>query len=303
MCKLSDLCRASPSSPSSASCVSPQSLSTDETRLHSAGIDLLIASNSSDGVVGQQRVVRELLVSEARVVIVLYGERAWLDLARALNDEMVVLGRFIFATLHSSRWKTSRAYADLWPKFDQLLISVGPRRHQNTSTLNQLNERFAELPFPVHWVTSNPSSHLDCSRSASTVLDDRLQMPLCWRPLLRRAVFEVRLNRKTSSRRLCRICPPQQSLDLSAISPDMNIGSISFAAYLMAQSIRRLVEFNCPGKSQAAEKVKEITAANQSCHHRVSHRSKQILIRASVIHRSMRPRAKNWIIQELRLSS
>lgn len=42
-------------------------------------IDRVVNSTSTDGVSGQQQVVRQLLVSEARVVLVLYSQRSWLD--------------------------------------------------------------------------------------------------------------------------------------------------------------------------------------------------------------------------------
>lgn len=115
-------------------------------------IDKIVNSTSTVGVFGQQQVVRKLLVSEARVVLVLYTERSWLDFMMALNEEMVISGRFIFATLQLERWKTSRAYADVWQKFDQLLISVDYKTHRNITYLNKLNSEFPRLPFPVQWL-------------------------------------------------------------------------------------------------------------------------------------------------------
>lgn len=38
----------------------------------------------------QQSVVQKLLLSEARIILVLYGERSWLDFIKAINNEMVV---------------------------------------------------------------------------------------------------------------------------------------------------------------------------------------------------------------------
>jgi hypothetical protein len=115
-------------------------------------IDRVINSTSSAGVFGQQQVIRQLLLSEARVVLVLYTERSWLDFVMGLNEELVISGRFIFAIPQLERWKTSRAYADVWQKFDQLLISVAYKNHHNITYLNKLNSEFPRLPFPVQWL-------------------------------------------------------------------------------------------------------------------------------------------------------
>lgn len=115
-------------------------------------IDNVINTTSNGGVFGQQQVVRKLLLSEARVVLVLYTERSFLDFMTALNEEMVISGRFILACLQLERWKTSRAYSDVWQKFDQLLISVEYKAHQNITYLNRLNSKFPHLPFPVQWL-------------------------------------------------------------------------------------------------------------------------------------------------------
>lgn len=115
-------------------------------------IDRVLNSSSNAGVFGQQQVIRQLLVSEARVVLVLYTERSWLDFVIGLNEELVISGRFIFAIPQLERWKTSRAYADVWQKFDQLLISVAYKNHHNITYLNKLNSEFPRLPFPVQWL-------------------------------------------------------------------------------------------------------------------------------------------------------
>ncbi|KAI6235448.1 G-PROTEIN-RECEP-F3-4 domain-containing protein [Aphelenchoides besseyi] len=182
-------------------------------------IDKVVTANSTDGIIGQQRVVRSLLLSEARVILVLYTERSWIDFAKALNEEMVISGRFIFASLYSSRWKTSRVYTEIWPKFDQLLLSVKYKLHRNITYLNKLNAEFAHLPFPVQWLRQFWTTAFKCHFIGEQFFGEQFS----------------------------RICPSQQNLDLTTISPDMNVAPISFAVYSVAQSLRRLVEQKCPG--------------------------------------------------------
>ena len=52
-------------------------------------LDVQLHVSEPSTVEAQQAVVRKLLLSEARIVIVLYGEKSWLDLMKAVNNEMV----------------------------------------------------------------------------------------------------------------------------------------------------------------------------------------------------------------------
>ncbi|KHJ90811.1 hypothetical protein OESDEN_09335, partial [Oesophagostomum dentatum] len=70
--------------------------------------------------------LRRLLLTEARVVIVLLGEKNWIELMKALRTELVIAGRFIFFAPQDARWTSSKEFLEQWPQFDQLLLTVGP---------------------------------------------------------------------------------------------------------------------------------------------------------------------------------
>ncbi|KHJ85666.1 hypothetical protein OESDEN_14603 [Oesophagostomum dentatum] len=65
-----------------------------------------------------------LLLTEARVVIVLLGEKNWIELMKALRTELVIAGRFIFFSPQDARWTSSKQFLEQWPQFDQLLLTV-----------------------------------------------------------------------------------------------------------------------------------------------------------------------------------
>ncbi|CAD5213827.1 unnamed protein product [Bursaphelenchus okinawaensis] len=182
-------------------------------------IDRVLNVSSVAGVAAQQKVIRQLLLSEARVVLVMYTERSWLDFIEALNEEMVISGRFIFATVKSERWATSRLFSDIWPKFDQLLFSVAYKPHRNISYYNKLNADFPQLPFPVQWLRQFWTTAFKCHFSGDQNYGEQFS----------------------------RICPTQQKLDLSSISPAFNVAPSSLAVHSIGHALRTLVERNCPG--------------------------------------------------------
>ena len=64
----------------------------------------------------QQSVVQKLLLSEARIVLVLYGERSWLDFIKAINNEMV---KILSNEVYRKRKKFFRSSRDalFWFRF------------------------------------------------------------------------------------------------------------------------------------------------------------------------------------------
>uniref|UniRef100_A0A7E5A220 G_PROTEIN_RECEP_F3_4 domain-containing protein n=1 Tax=Panagrellus redivivus TaxID=6233 RepID=A0A7E5A220_PANRE len=167
----------------------------------------------------QQSVVQKLLLSEARVVLVLYGERSWLDFIKAINSEMVISGRFVLVALQDERWATSRTFLDTWPHFDQLLLSVTSKTVPNYAYLSELTNVFPKLPFPQQWLRQFWTTAFQCHIDGE----------------------------RTAGEQFSRQCPHQQNLNLTSISPELNVAPITFAVHTVAVALRRLSDHVCPG--------------------------------------------------------
>uniref|UniRef100_A0A914Z788 Receptor ligand binding region domain-containing protein n=1 Tax=Panagrolaimus superbus TaxID=310955 RepID=A0A914Z788_9BILA len=167
----------------------------------------------------QQSVVQKLLLSEARIILVLYGERSWLDFIKAINNEMVISGRFVLISLQDERWTTSRTFLDSWPHFDQLLISLTSKATTNYNYLTELTNAFPKLPFPQQWLRQFWATAFHCHIEGE----------------------------RTPGEQFSRACQQQQNLNLTTISPDLHIAPISFAVHTVAVALRRLSDHVCPG--------------------------------------------------------
>uniref|UniRef100_A0A914BVN5 G-protein coupled receptors family 3 profile domain-containing protein n=1 Tax=Acrobeloides nanus TaxID=290746 RepID=A0A914BVN5_9BILA len=182
-------------------------------------LDAQLHVSEPSTVEAQQAVVRKLLLSEARIVIVLYGEKSWLDLMKAVNNEMVIPGRFVFVSLQNERWSTSRMYLESWPHFDQLLLTATSKSRPNYAYLTELTNIFPKLPFPQTWLRQFWTTAFQCHIDGE----------------------------KNNGGQFSRPCPHQESLNLTAISPDLNIAPITFAVHTLAVALRRLSDSVCPG--------------------------------------------------------
>uniref|UniRef100_A0A0N5A807 ANF_receptor domain-containing protein n=1 Tax=Syphacia muris TaxID=451379 RepID=A0A0N5A807_9BILA len=111
-------------------------------------VDGQIHIRGQSSVETAQMAVRKLLLTQARFVIIFVADNTWLHLLEAFRNEMVIAGRFVIFVPQSERWSTSLQFAESWPHFDQLLLSVTNRRLHNQNYINHLTESFPKLPFP-----------------------------------------------------------------------------------------------------------------------------------------------------------
>ncbi|TKR77365.1 hypothetical protein L596_018355 [Steinernema carpocapsae] len=182
-------------------------------------IDQKLGIRGPPSTEAQQNVVRKLVLSEARIVIVLYGDKSWIDLLSALNIEMVIPGRFVFATIQNDLWMTSRQYLESWPHFDQLLLSAESFKSSNMSYLGELTSKFSKYPYPQTWFRQFWSTAFHCHIDGETMPGEQFSRP----------------------------CPHKQSLNFSFVAPDLDITPISLAVHTVSHSIRKLVDNVCPG--------------------------------------------------------
>ncbi|KAK6745112.1 hypothetical protein RB195_011677 [Necator americanus] len=159
-------------------------------------VDLKRGSKSA-----MENALRRLLLSEARVVIVLLGEKNWIELMKALRTELVIAGRFIFFSPQESRWSSSKKFLEQWPQFDQLLLTVTPEKTSGPSELLQLATRFANLPFPQHWLKQFWATAFQCH------IDGEV----------------------TPGQQFSKECSHKQILNVTTIAPDVDIAPISIA--------------------------------------------------------------------------
>uniref|UniRef100_A0A1I7ZT88 G_PROTEIN_RECEP_F3_4 domain-containing protein n=1 Tax=Steinernema glaseri TaxID=37863 RepID=A0A1I7ZT88_9BILA len=167
----------------------------------------------------QQNAIRRLVLSEARTVIVLYGDKSWIDLLHALSLEMVIPGRFAFIALQNDLWTTSRQFLELWPHFDQLLLSVAPAKSANLSYVSELTRMFPSFPFPKHWLRQFWATAFHCHIDGVALPGEQFSRP----------------------------CPQQQNLNFSFVAPDFDVAPVTLAVHAVGHSLRSLVDNVCPG--------------------------------------------------------
>ncbi|VDM70699.1 unnamed protein product [Strongylus vulgaris] len=143
-----------------------------------------------------------LLLTEARVVIVLLGEKNWIELMKALRTELVIAGRFIFFSPQEARWTSSKQFLEQWPNFDQLLLTVTPQKPPEQLQLHQLASKFASLPFPQHWLKQFWATAFQCH------IDGEV----------------------TAGQQFSKECSHKQMLNISAITPDVDIAPVAIAS-------------------------------------------------------------------------
>uniref|UniRef100_A0A7I4YI08 G_PROTEIN_RECEP_F3_4 domain-containing protein n=1 Tax=Haemonchus contortus TaxID=6289 RepID=A0A7I4YI08_HAECO len=163
--------------------------------------------------------LRRLLLTEARIVIVLLGDKNWIELMKALRTELVIAGRFIFLAPQQPRWATSKQFIELWPQFDQLLLTVAPEKTVHPQRLVELTSKIAVLPFPQHWLKQFWATAFQCHIDGETV----------------------------PGQQFSKKCSHQQMLNVSIIAPDLDIGPISIAVNAIARATRKMVDRVCPG--------------------------------------------------------
>ncbi|ETN69582.1 hypothetical protein NECAME_15210, partial [Necator americanus] len=176
-------------------------------------VDLKRGSKSA-----MENALRRLLLSEARVVIVLLGEKNWIELMKALRTELVIAGRFIFFSPQESRWSSSKKFLEQWPQFDQLLLTVTPEKTSGPSELLQLATRFTNLPFPQHWLKQFWATAFQCH------IDGEV----------------------TPGQQFSKECSHKQILNVTTIAPDVDIAPISIAVSAIAHATRNMVDSICP---------------------------------------------------------
>ncbi|VDO49830.1 unnamed protein product [Haemonchus placei] len=160
-----------------------------------------------------------LLLTEARIVIVLLGDKNWIELMKALRTELVIAGRFIFLAPQQPRWTTSKQFIELWPQFDQLLLTVAPEKTVHPQRLVELTSKIAVLPFPQHWLKQFWATAFQCHIDGETV----------------------------PGQQFSKKCSHQQMLNVSIIASDLDIGPISIAVNAIAHATRKMVDRVCPG--------------------------------------------------------
>ncbi|CAJ0942378.1 unnamed protein product, partial [Mesorhabditis belari] len=181
---------------------------------------LLNTAGSAVGSVGSaDAVVRKMLLTEARVAIVLLGEGNWLQLMKAFRNEMVIAGRFIIFSIQDPRWQSAKEWATAWPHFDQLLVSVTPRKPAQAMYLHQLAQLFPTFPFPQHWLRQFWSTAFKCHIEGETVPGEQFSKE----------------------------CSHKQQLNITKISPDIDVSPIQIAVHSVAYALRKVVDTVCPG--------------------------------------------------------
>ncbi|VDD89541.1 unnamed protein product [Enterobius vermicularis] len=166
-----------------------------------------------------QTAIRKLLLTQARFVLAFVNDGTWLDILQALRNEMVIAGRFVFVVPQSERWTTSLKFADAWPHFDQLLLTVTNKRLTNQNFVNHLTQRFPSLPFPQHWLRQFWMTAFKCHIEGENLPGKKFSRP----------------------------CSNRQTLSLTSVVPDLNLEPITLAVHSMAVSLRQLVDRVCPG--------------------------------------------------------
>uniref|UniRef100_A0A1I7X272 G_PROTEIN_RECEP_F3_4 domain-containing protein n=1 Tax=Heterorhabditis bacteriophora TaxID=37862 RepID=A0A1I7X272_HETBA len=201
-------------------------------KAHRKSALLLLEISSQRGVCLEQRLklggvgeehaedaVRRLLLTEARVVIILLGEGNWINLIKAFKNEMVIGGRFILLTVQDSRWSTSKQFLEAWPHFDQLLLTVTAHKSSQQEQLSQLTSKFPKFPFPQHWLRQFWATAFKCHIEGE----------------------------KISGEQFSKECSHKQSLNLTSVAPDIDIAPLSLAVHTVAHAMRKLVDNVCPG--------------------------------------------------------
>lgn len=203
---------------------------------------LSISSTSSGSMERVQGVVRRLLLTEARVVVLLVGDGPFLQLLQAFRNEMVrlregkqekqvIAGRFILLSLPSARWSTSRAFREAWPHFDQLLLSVDVQHPVQSVYLKKLTRAFPDFPFPQHWLRQFWSTAFKCHVDGEKTPGEQFSKCV------------------SSLSRVLRECGSQQALNLSSIAPLVDVAPAALAVHVVAHALRKLVDNVCPGES------------------------------------------------------
>ncbi|CAD6188291.1 unnamed protein product [Caenorhabditis auriculariae] len=164
--------------------------------------------------------IRRLLLTQARVVIVLLGESTWIDMMKAFRSEMVIAGRFILIAAQDPRWSTSKHFTEAWPQFDQLLLTVAPEKSHQESELLRLATKMPQLAFPQHWLRQFWSTAFKCHIEGDEV---------------------------GAAQQFSKECSSKQLLNMTSVSPDIDIAPITLAVHAIAYSLRSLVDNLCPG--------------------------------------------------------
>ncbi|KAK0416512.1 hypothetical protein QR680_012533 [Steinernema hermaphroditum] len=182
-------------------------------------LDQQVQIEGASTVEAQQNALRRLVLSEARIVVILYGDKSWIDLLNALNLEMVIPGRFVFVGVQNDRWTTSRQFLELWPHFDQLLLSVEHQKAPTHGYLSELTRRFSSFSYPQHWLRQFWSTAFHCHIDGEPIPGEQFSRP----------------------------CPQQQSLNFSSVAPDLDVAPITLAVHAIGHSLRKLTDNVCPG--------------------------------------------------------
>ncbi|CAI5445799.1 unnamed protein product [Caenorhabditis angaria] len=171
-----------------------------------------------------EKIIRRLLLSEARIVISFLTEDNWIEITKALRTEMVISARFVFLSLVDQRWSTSRKFIENWPTFEQNLISIGPKndvQENEKEELMKLTKSIPNLTLPNIWLKQFWSSAFQCH------LDS--------------------FDETTSNHKFSKECEKSQKLNISQIAPYVDISSISIATHSLSIAFRGFVDKNCPG--------------------------------------------------------
>ncbi|VDO26566.1 unnamed protein product [Heligmosomoides polygyrus] len=100
--------------------------------------------------------LRRLLLTEARVVIVLLGDKNWINLMKALRSELVPL--FVSS-------------------------SISPQKAIQQLPLKQLTSKIASLPFPQHWLKQFWATAFQCHIDGETAAGQQFsKFGLLWFP-------------------------------------------------------------------------------------------------------------------------
>ncbi|CAB3401878.1 unnamed protein product [Caenorhabditis bovis] len=192
---------------------------------HSICVETQIFMKNASSHVAEET-IRTLLLSEARIVVALLGESTWLSVGKSLRTEMVIAGRFVFVALQDARWSTAQKFVETWPTFEQNLIALAPKVSINhDDELRKLADTIPRMKLPTVWLKQFWASAFKCHVGDDDVGDDD----------------------DDKHHKFSRQCASSQKFNISQVTPNVDVASISIAAHTIGVAFRSFVDRVCPG--------------------------------------------------------